>query len=53
MATADTDRNDRQRESGARTARVARLESLRRRVVDTGPALALVGADSAVILLER
>jgi hypothetical protein len=37
MANADTDRNDRRREIGALTARVARLESLRQRFVDTGP----------------
>jgi septal ring factor EnvC (AmiA/AmiB activator) len=47
MATADMDRNDLQRELGARTARVV---SLRRRFVDTGPALALIGANIAVIL---
>ena len=50
MLNADTDRDDRQRESGALTAWVARLESLRRRVVDTGPAIARIGAASAVIL---
>ena len=47
MTNADTDRNDREREIGARTARVERL---RRRFVDTGPALALIGADIAVIV---
>jgi chromosome segregation ATPase len=47
MANADTDRNDLQREIGARTARVERL---RRRFVDTGPTLALIGANIAVIL---
>jgi len=47
MANADTDRNDFQREIGALTAGVARR---RRRFVDTGPALALIGANIAVIL---
>ena len=47
MANADTDRNDLQRELGALTAGVARR---RRRFVDTGPALALIGANIAVIL---
>jgi len=50
MANADTDRNDRQREIGALTARVERLESLRQRFVDTGPSLALIGANIAGIL---
>ena len=50
MANADTDRNDLQRDIGAVTARVARLESLRQRFVDTGRALALIGANIAVIL---
>jgi hypothetical protein len=45
MATADMDRNDLQREIGALTARVER-----RRCVDTGPSLALIGANIAVIL---
>ncbi len=45
MATADMDRNDLQRELGARTARVER-----QRFVDTGPSLALIGANIAVIL---
>ena len=47
MASADTDRNKLQREIGALTAGVARR---RRRFVDTGSALAFIGADSAVIL---
>jgi hypothetical protein len=47
MATADSDRNDRQREIGARTARVERQ---RQRFVDTGPAPARIGANIAVIL---
>ena len=50
MANADTDRNDLEREIGALTARVERLESLRQRFVDTGPSLALIGAYIAVIL---
>ena len=47
MANADTDRNDLQREIGAFTGRVERL---RRLFVDTGPTLALNGANIAVIL---
>jgi len=47
MANADTDRNDLQREIGALTARVSRR---RRRFVDTGPSLALIGANIAVTL---
>lgn len=50
MANAETDRNDLEREIGALTARVERLESLRQRFVDTGPSLALIGANIAVIL---
>jgi hypothetical protein len=49
MVNADTDRNDLQREIGALTARVERLESLRQRFVDTGPSLGRIGADIAVI----
>jgi len=50
MAQADTDGTGLERELGALTARIERLESLRQRFVDTGPSLALIGANIAVIL---
>jgi len=50
MAQADTDGTGLERELGAPTARIERLESLRQRFVDTGPSLALIGANIAVIL---